>query len=122
MDEPTKPPWRALPGWFWLLWLAFVAAWTAALLVPIPGSPGGDSADLSSLKFLAGKTLHIGAYAVLVILASGLPVPRRWRWLLLVFASLHGLTTEYLQTFTETRTGKWEDVGIDHIGLALGPA
>ena len=44
------------------------------------------------------------------------------RWLLVAFLSLHGMATEYVQTFVPDRYGSWTDVGIDHIGIALGLA
>jgi VanZ family protein len=120
MGEETYPTSRNGLDWRWLVFLAYVTAWTVALLVPIPENSVGGSVFSLDLKFLLSKSLHVGAYAFLIVLITQLRIGLRSRWLLVLFASLHGMATEYLQTFTETRTGCWQDVGIDHLGIALG--
>jgi hypothetical protein len=111
-------------GWRWLIWLAYVTAWTCALLAPVPegdwGSVGSGEESID-LKYLFGKAVHVSAYAVLAGLAGWLRVPYRRRWLLLFFVMAHGTVTELLQLHSTThRTGCLEDVGLDHLGVALG--
>ena len=36
------------------------------------------------------------------------------------FLILHGMVTEYIQTFVEGRFGSWKDVGINTTGIMLG--
>src|SRR5262249_26790593 len=96
-----------------------VIAWTYALLTPIP--PRGEGWPSPQYVHLFGKTLHVGVYAFFTVLSAWLSVPFRFRWLLIVFISFHGLATEYLQQFVE-RGSLWSDVGLDHLGLALGLA
>jgi VanZ family protein len=73
------------------------------------------------LGFSAGKALHIGVYAALAGSALLLPGVAGWRWLPIASLSLHALLTEYLQTFVQ-RSGCWEDVLIDHVGIVAGVA
>jgi hypothetical protein len=100
-----------------------VAAWTGALLAPVPEGDwtvgtGDESIDL---KYLLGKAVHVTAYAVLAGLSGWLRVPYRRRWLLLFFVMAHGTVTELLQLHTTWhRTGCLDDVGLDHLGVALG--
>jgi VanZ family protein len=114
-----------------VLWLAFVLAWTAALLVPspdriarallarvLPGAEGNHDLDVSLWWF--SKSLHVIVYALLAILSGWLRVPWRSRWLLLVFISAHGFCTEFLQHFVVSRHGSLRDVGLDHLGAAIG--
>jgi VanZ family protein len=132
---PGRTSWR--PAFFrWLIWLAFVALWTQALLTPNPGQH-----LLATLRFLHlleenpvemqrfrehafyfAKACHIGAYLVLAVLSGWLKVPGRYRWLLLVFMSLHAMGTEYGQNFVEGRHASWRDVGLDHAGFLAGIA
>jgi VanZ family protein len=105
----------------WLLWLLPLAAWTTALLTPQPVQLA-DAVLPDSLQFPSFKLLHVGAYAVLAVLAGWLRAPPRVRWLLLVFLSAHAMGTEYFQRFVPLRTPSWGDVGWDHLGLLLGLA
>jgi VanZ family protein len=107
------------PAWLWMVWGLFLAAWTVALLTTFPVRVQ-ESLIPPEGHFVSSKGLHVGAYAFLTGLIGWLPVRGRWRWLLVAVLSLHGCATEYLQQFVEGRTGCWEDVGIDHIGIVLG--
>src|SRR5262245_64698327 len=111
-------------GWRWVIWAAYVAAWTAALLSRVPeGDWGaiGSGEERIDLKNLFGKTVHVSAYAVLAGLTGWLRVSSRRRWLLLFFVMAHGTATELLQLHaTSYRTGCLEDVALDHLGVALG--
>src|SRR5262245_15802549 len=102
------------------VWLVLLAAWTRALLTPVP--PGAVKAlGGSDSAFWFGKTLHVGVYATLAILTIVLPFPRWWRLSFLVALVLHGGATEYLQQFVE-RTGSLRDFGLDVLGCMIGAA
>src|SRR5262249_6506336 len=103
----------------WAAWLAALAVWTAALLTPQPVQ-AAQAVLPPEMEFPTAKTLHVGAYAFLTVLACRLPRGGPCRWLPLAVLSLHGLGTEYLQQFVESRCGCWQDVGLDHVGIALG--
>jgi VanZ family protein len=111
----------------WAVWLAFLVAWSVALLVPDPieflfrYKP--DSLELSSeMTFLMAKALHVTAYALAAILTGWLRAPGSWRWVLLAFWFLHAGATEVGQLFVPGRTGSLRDVALDHVGLLIGLA
>jgi len=104
----------------WLIWLAYAALWTTALLVPVPSEPWTLGDLRINLKLVLAKTLHVLAYAVFTVLAGWLRVPGRLRWLPLFVVMAHGTITELLQRLTVTRTGLLTDVGFDNLGVALG--
>jgi VanZ family protein len=97
-----------------------VILWSIALLRPEPVHAAEATFPEEGTRYLVGKSLHVGAYALLAVLSAWLPVRRRWRWLLLVVLSTHALGTEFFQQFVPERTGSWHDVGLDHIGLVWG--
>jgi VanZ family protein len=99
----------------------FVVVWTVALLTTQPVRVA-QAVLPPPVRFPTAKLLHVAAYACLVALSGWLPVPRRLRWLLIVFLSLHALGTEFFQQFVPERTASWRDVAIDHVGMALGLA
>lgn len=108
------------PVVLWVVWIAFLAAWTVALLIPIPAEAsamvGGDDA-----KFLVAKSIHVGMYTFLAGLSAWLRVPKRF-WLLPPFLLVvHGATTEYVQNFVG-RTGTVQDALLDLGGIILGVA
>ena len=104
----------------WLLWGGFAVLWTAALLTTFPVE-ARDAVLPEQYGFSAGKALHVAAYAVFAVLTGRLDVPSPWRWALLGFLSLHAAGTECLQRLVD-RTPSWADVGLDHLGIALGVA
>jgi VanZ family protein len=99
------------PAIRWTLWMLCVAVWTLMLVTPQPAKIMQDVLPA-----------HVLSYAFLTVLAAWLRVRGDRRWLLLVFLSLHGMATEYVQTHVPGRSGSWRDVGIDHIGILLGLA
>lgn len=103
----------------WVVWIAYTAAWTVALLTPQPVHVAAAILPKDT-GFYYSKALHIAAYAGLVVLTAWLRVTPRVRWLLLLFVSAHGFATEYLQNFVPERVASWRDVGIDHVGIVLG--
>jgi len=117
MGQVTDGPrWRLVR---WLALLLVLTVWTMALLTPQPVQ-AAQAVLPPEMEFPTAKTLHVGAYAFLTVLACRLPRGGPCRWLPLAVLSLHGLGTEYLQQFVESRCGCWQDVGLDHVGIALG--
>lgn len=105
----------------WLVWSLYAAAWTAALLVPVPVKPDPANPESSNYFFLFSKAVHIGAYAFFTILSAwlALVVGRRGLFLGILFA--HGVGTEVLQYLLPTgRTGCWQDVLLDWSAVVLG--
>ncbi len=100
-------------------WCVCLGLWTAALLTTFP-MHAGEAVTPKALHFPAAKFLHVSAYAFLTLYLSWLPLPRRGRWLLLAFLSLHAAGTEFFQQFVPERHPAVTDVLIDHVGIALG--
>jgi VanZ family protein len=105
----------------WALWTLCVAGWTALLVTTAPARVIREVVP-SQASWSVHKIGHVVGYAFLTLLSAWLGVRRERRWLLLVFLSLHGMGTEFVQTFVPERYGSWTDVGIDHVGIALGLA
>jgi VanZ family protein len=104
------------------VFLVFLSLWTWKLLEPVPVPPrvvGGLSAEI---KFALAKTLHVGGYTFLTILAATLPLRRPWHVLFVLFLLLHGAASEIAQTYVPNRTGKVSDVVLDWLGVGLGAA
>ncbi len=118
-----KPTWNSTPGmpqgWRWLLWGAFVAVWTTALLTTEPVHVA-RAVLAPPVIFPTAKLLHVAAYSLFAILSGWLFIPGRLRWLLLVFMSLHAAGTEFFQRYVPERGPSLWDVGIDHAGIAIG--
>jgi VanZ family protein len=108
------------PRWRWLIWVVYVASWTMALLMPVPQTNWAVEGVEIDLRYLFAKSVHVSAYAVLAGLSGWLRLPYRYRWLLLFFVMAHGTVTELLQLLTSHRSGALEDVGFDHLGVAIG--
>ncbi len=105
--------------WRWVVWCGFAGLWALALLTPQPVEAGKRLLPAEAM-FPAAKSLHVGVYALLTAAAAWLPPYRGLRWLPVALVSLHGCGTEFFQQFVPSRHGCLEDVGIDHVGLALG--
>jgi VanZ family protein len=106
-------------AWLWAVWVLYLVVWTAALLRPEPARVNTEVLP-ERAQFPAAKALHVGSYALLAALACWLPIRPGRRWLLFAVLSAHAFGTEFLQRFVELRTGSLTDVGIDHVGLAVG--
>jgi hypothetical protein len=106
-------------SWRWTIWLALFGSWALALLTPQPVEVEKRVLPAEAL-FSASKGLHIAAYAFLTCAGAWLPPWRGQRRLPVALMSLHGCATEFFQLFVPSRHGCLEDVGIDHIGIALG--
>jgi VanZ family protein len=108
----------------WWIWSVYLAAWSAALLVPVPGGHW-DLPDLHvNLRLLVAKTLHFCAYALLAILTGWVRAPARWRFVLMFVLMGHASLTEMLQFWLAFigRSGTLTDVALDHAGIAVGMA
>lgn len=106
-------------NWRWLLWGTFLVIWTTALLTAEPVHVA--HAVLAPPMILpTSKLLHVAAYALFAVLSGWLFLPGRWRWLLLVFMCFHAAGTEFFQQFVPERGPSLRDVGIDHVGIAIG--
>jgi len=116
LDDRTS----TMGHWRWALWLVCLAIWTVALLRPEPAHINKTLVEPYT-DLPVSKFVHVGMYAGLTAFASILPMARR-RWLLLAVLSLHGMLTEFLQNYVPPREGTWSDVGLDHLGIALGLA
>jgi hypothetical protein len=118
MGKPLLPPavWRGL-------WVAAAALWTVGLVMPDPHQYTGNALSEEAF-FTIGKTLHVSAYAFLAFLGLQLRLSGWFRWLPILFLSLHAFGTEWVQwAFPElNRTGSLRDVALDHFGILLGLA
>ena len=109
--------------WRWLIWGAYVIAWTVALEVPVPIEPAPpDMAAEVTLRGLFSKFVHVGAYTLLALLSAWVPLPSRYRWLMVFFLAVHATGTEILQTALQDicgRTGSVYDIGLDLVGMSI---
>ena len=106
-----------------VVFAVFLGLWTWKLLEPLPVPESLTQGWSLSLKFIASKALHVGAYGFLTLLAAWLPVRRPYFWAAVGVLMLHGCLTEYLQYAMDVgRTGKVSDVFIDWLGIGLALA
>lgn len=110
----------------WLIWISVVIVWTVALEVPIsdPGAVPAREFILTN-KYVFGKSLHVVAYGLVAVLSAWVPLPGRYRWLMMFFLMGHAWATEMLQMALEPwchRGGSLADVGYDILGIVLGVA
>jgi VanZ family protein len=121
MSQPAGKWWELAPRWRWVVWGIYVILWTTMLIMPTPDTGNWTIEDLGlDLKYVIGKSLHVGAYATLAILTGWLGVPARRRWLLVFVIMAHATATELIQLCIPSRTGSLQDVGIDNLGIGLG--
>ncbi len=100
-----------------LAFIGLLAAWTYALLSPVPEGAtevlGDDGA------FLFGKTLHVSVYAAIMALGGTLWLMRgKEGWLAAVLVT-HGALTEYFQQFVGRHMAV-RDVLFDALGVFIG--
>jgi hypothetical protein len=115
--------------WRWLIWSAYLSAWTSGLLFPVPPRTGVDMLDetIEPHRYAVHKAVHVAAYAVLTLLTAWLNVPMRWRWLLVFLLMAHGTATEMGQwgmreLHWSIRIGHLHDVAFDNLGVLIGLA
>jgi VanZ family protein len=104
--------------------LAALLAW-CALIFALSAQPHLRISDHDLRDLVLRKLAHLGAYAVLALLASMTftqepTVSRRARLAALAFAIAYACTDEYHQSFVPGRTAALHDVGIDTIGASIG--
>jgi VanZ family protein len=108
----------------WLIWAGFVVAWSIALEIPIKDTselPGGEF--IMSNRTLVTKSIHVCIYAVMTALSAWVPMPARYRWLMMFFLMIHATGSELLQDALKShfhRTGELRDVGFDNLGILIG--
>jgi hypothetical protein len=110
----------------WLIWTSLVIAWTLALEFPVP-DPGENPAGefILTNKLIIGKSAHVGVYAVLAALSGWVPLPGRYRWIMMFFLMTHAWGSEMLQELLHEwchRGGSLTDIGFDTVGIMLGVA
>lgn len=111
-----RRPFAVLHG---IVFVAFLTAWTIALLSPVPNKSAERVLGGEFWVFMFGKGLHISAYAFLTVLGGTIVLfgrHRRWVFMALV---AHGATTEFFQQFVG-RTASIRDVLLDAIGILIG--
>lgn len=112
--------------WRWLIWIAFVIAWTLALELPVPETedlPGGRI--VMTYKYLIAKSIHVSIYAFFTVLTAWLPVTARYRWILMFCLMLHACGTEFFQELLAdycNRGGSLRDIAFDVAGIVIGSA
>ena len=110
----------------WLIWGVYAVLWTAALELPTPEPevlPGGET--IISYKRLFAKSVHVSAYALFAVLSAWMPVPARYRWIMMFILMLHAWGTEMLQEMLVdyfNRGGALSDVAFDVLGIVIGVA
>jgi VanZ family protein len=101
------------------LFAVFLAAWSVALLSPVPHDSAKKVLGSEFGLFLFAKTVHVATYAFLTVLGgTAAAFGRRWWWVLPGLVA-HGGLTEYFQQFVG-RGSRLEDVGLDSIGIGVG--
>jgi VanZ family protein len=102
------------------LFLFFLGLWTYEVLAENPVPESVMRLIPTGWRFWLAKGLHVAAYAVLTLLAAWLPIPRWVFWLVVAGLLLHGIGTEFGQTFTANRSGSLRDVVLDWVGVGAG--
>jgi hypothetical protein len=101
------------------VFVAFLTAWTIALLSPVPHESAKRTLGGEFWVWVFGKGLHVSAYAFLAVLGGTIKFPgRAWVWLL-VGLVIHGAVVEYFQQFVG-RTASVRDAGLDALGVLAG--
>jgi hypothetical protein len=100
------------------VFLAFLVAWTIALLVPIPKEDASEILGDDWNIFYFAKLLHVTAYAWVALLAITLPLTVPARVAIVLGLVGHGVLTEILQAFVG-RGSRLADVALDTFGIVL---
>ena len=105
----------------WLIWAIYTLLWTAALVLPKTAlEVEGLDEVISGYRVYIAKGVHVAAYAVWAVLTAVLPVPIRFRCLLVFLLMGHATVTELIQEHVPGRSGHLHDVALDHLGVTLG--
>jgi VanZ family protein len=119
MSDAKRPRRATITALWWIIWLCYAVGWTLALLTPQPVHVRDAVMSARPAEY-SSKLLHVCAYLGFTVLSGILRIPVPYRWLMLVFLSLHAAGTEYLQQFVPDRTPALEDIAYDHVGIVLG--
>jgi VanZ family protein len=103
-----------------VVFFLFLGLWTWKLLHPVPVPEEVARAIPGSMKFAFAKSLHVGAYAFLTVLAAFLPVRRPYFWVAVLTLVAHAVGTEVGQLYVPNRHGSVRDVLLDWLGVAVG--
>lgn len=110
---------RSSPAVHAAVFIVLLAAWTIALLSPVPKKSAQDVLGSEFGLWVFGKTLHVGVYAFLAALGGTAHAFGR-KWILVLPALVvHGGLTEFVQQFVG-RGMRLEDLGLDTLGIAIG--
>lgn len=101
------------------IFVAFLTAWTIALLSPVPTESAERTLGSAFWVFIFGKCLHISAYAFLAVLGGTIVLLGRNREFVFLGLVAHGIITEYVQQYVG-RTGSLRDVCLDAVGISIG--
>ena len=139
----TRLRWQgpvALRAWLYVLaWLAIIFLFSSeSFSEPSTGSllrpflrwlfPEWSASETRALHHLIRKAAHMGVYGVLALLSfrairlSLAATLLRLAGLALALVFAAGATDEFLQSFSETRTGSRMDVGYDFAGAVVALA
>jgi hypothetical protein len=102
------------------VWILGLIGFTCLLCLPGDWLPEWIAGNGHGHGMGWGKLGHVFGYAALSGLACALPIATEAWLAALGLLSAHGFLTEFIQTFIPKRTGQLSDVGLDHIGIALG--
>lgn len=120
--QERRPPGTArVPVFRRLVWLAFVAGWTTALLTPHPVSLAHEVLP-EAAQFPSFKLAHVTCYAIMTVLTGWLRAGGRARGVLLAFLCAHAFLTEFFQQFVPGRSMSLTDTGFDLAGILIGLA
>jgi VanZ family protein len=109
------------PLWRWVLWVAFVVAWTTLLVSPARFQGSWPLDFAISRKEILAKAGHFMGYAAFAVLSGWLVISSRSRLLLLFFLMLHAAGTELAQQIPGlNRSGEVRDVVLNHLGILIG--
>ncbi len=97
---------------------ALLGGWTWKLLEPNPVPATLDEHIPADGRYWLSKGVHLGAYALLALLAGQFPL-RLARGLILLLV-VHAVGTEIAQLYVPHRHGSAIDVAIDWCGIAAG--
>jgi VanZ family protein len=115
-------PLRA-PELRWSIWIVGLAVYTYLLLAPDEWLPSWLRQTVEhkiTPGFSFGKLAHGVTYGALTLWTFLLPVKRTGWIFCVVVLALHGVMTEYIQTYIPGRHGRWQDVVTDYVGIAGG--
>lgn len=108
----------------WVVWTVFILSWTVVLEMPVPNTDQSALGEwIIKYRVYIAKSIHVTAYFILAVLSAWVPLPQRYRPLMMYLVMAHATATELLQNVLVAfsyRGGTLLDVGIDHLGIGLG--